>query len=338
MPYRQYGPAGTINAAGACRILRGLSAQGWTAGYMGELAGVPRRTIWRWMDGRNHGHEVEFVKTEVLETVERLREKLGAFDIAELNQPMDGMSCRAARSAAKNGWVVLADWDGLDIGDPRVTPHGADDLLEASNGLVLVDPTKIERALSFRSSDDDNRVVTVARLNLPLTKMELYEIIRVGSERAPSGDVRVSASLLAQRLGAAERTVQRYRAELVRADQVLDVAPPLAAAMLAAEAVLAATEWPAGFRLHAAQNLLAPYPIRRGFYRDLVILGATQTRPYGRGWDDTRLADWLGCTEQNAAALRAHAVLAGRQYYSFPTAGMAGHTRNLGTDLPAVAA
>jgi hypothetical protein len=338
LPYPQFGRGNEVNAAGTRRILRGLYAQGWTTAYMAELAGMGINNLWHWIDGRARGREREFVQPEMAETAKRLRDKLGPFDIAELAEPMDGMSRRVARRAAKRGWVVLADWDGLDIDDPRVTPHGSGDNLDASNGLVLVDPDKVERALRFRTTEAEDGTLTADQFPIPLTKMEFYEIVRTGSEQGHTGEPRVSANLLAQRLGVAGRTVQRCRAELTRAELVLDSSPPVAAAVHAAGLILATGEWPAGLRLRAALNLLAWYPLRPGFYRDLVVLGATQPPPYGRGWTDADLAAWLGCPEKGATALRSRAVLAGREYHRFRLAGGAGRPRNLGVEYPPTAA
>jgi hypothetical protein len=321
LAYRLHGRGTTINDTGTRRKMRGLYAQGWMAGYMAELAGTSMTGIWHWIAGRTDGRRSsESVQPEVAEAAQRLVDKLGPFDIAELDEPMDGMSQLSADRAAKRGWVVLADWDGLDIDDPRVTPHRPDETLAASNGLVLVDVSKVERALDFQPVEDDDGFLTTDRFACGLTKMELYEIVRVGSERDHAGVVRFSANLLAQRLDVSERKVQRCRDEMARANGVLDAALPLAAAALAAGLILATGEWSAGLRLRTALDLLHPYPIRRGFYRDLVILGATQPRPYGRGWDDVRLAGWLGCTVQDAAALRGRAARAARRDYK-PSGG-----------------
>jgi hypothetical protein len=339
LPYRQ-GIAGLVNAAGTRRKLRGLSAQGWMVGYMAELEGVSFTTFHSWIVGRtNADHTGQYVTVEVAATADRLVAKLGEFDIAELDEPMDGMSAICARRAAKRGWNVLSDWDGLDIDDPRVTPHGHDETVEASNGLVLVDYNKVKRALDFLPTEAADGSLSAEQFTLPLTKMEIYEIIRVGSERDHAGEPRFSANLLGQRIGANERTIIRYRSEMARANWGLDAGPALPVAAAAAALILAAAEWPAALRLQVASSMLASYPLGRGgFYRYLVILGATQHGPIGRQWSDARLADWLGCAEEDAAELRAKAVLAGRQYQEFPTDGRTGRSRNLGVQLPAAAA
>jgi hypothetical protein len=342
LDYRMNGKGQTVNATGTRRMLRGLYAQGWTTGYMAELVGTSLSNLWHWVSGTPRGtHKCESVQPEIAEAAKRLVDKLGAFDIANLDKPLDGMSILCARRAAKKGWLPLDAWDGLDIHDPRVRPHGYDDALDASNGLVLVDPSKVELALDFEPIEEDagdgRATVSAHRFTIPVTKLELYEIIRVGSERDHAGVVRFSANLLSQRLGIAERTVQRCRTEMTRANWVLDAAPSLPGALAGAQLVLDTDEWPAAFRLAAAADLLAHYPIRRGFLRDLVVLGATQPRPYGRGWSDAELAGWLGCTAEHAAALRSRAVIAGRQFHSAGGAGTRGRSRRLGFTMPAAA-
>lgn len=330
-PYRERGRGGMANAAGVRRMMRGLYAQGWTASYMAELVGVSRSGIWRWISGSSPSRPYEFVQPEVEEAAKRLVDKLGPYDIAELGTPMDGMSRKVAARAAKRGWSVLADWDGLNVGDPRVVPHGADDRMDASNGLVLVDHSTVKAALRFQPTEDEKGVLTANRFTDPLTRMEFCEIVRAGSEPDHTGAPRVSANLLAQRLGVTERTVQRYRAEQASSSWVLDTAPPLSATAIAAGLILATAEWPAALRLRIVAALLAPYPIRwYGFYNHYVIVAATQPNPLGRGWSDDRLAAWLGCTEQDAADLRGRAVVAARKDVDRAT-GRAAKRRNRAT-------
>lgn len=317
LPYRDRGRGAMVNATGVRRMMRGLYAQGWTASYMAEIVGMTRSGLWRWISATSSSRPYEFVQPEVVETAKGLVDKLGAFDIAELDEPMDGMSSRSAARAAKRGWNVLADWDGLDIDDPRVTPHTYEPLT-ASEGLVLIDDSKVRRALRFEPVEQDG-ALKAHRFTDELTEAEYHEIVRVGSRPDHTGDDRFSANLLGQRLNVSERTVQRCRATLARADRILDAAPPLAAVVLAVDLVLETGEWPVGFRLRTALDMLADYPLNlgfRGFYRHLVILAATQPDPYGRGWSDARLAYWLGCTEEDAAALRADAAHAGRRYHT----------------------
>lgn len=336
--YPTFGRVGELNATKTTRILRGLATQAWTFGYMASLLNTSRQNLARLSEP---GTKVAFVTTKIAEQVEGLADKLGPFDIAELDEPMDGMSRATAARAARNGWCVLADWDGLDMADPRVQPHGYDDAATAaSNGLVLVDAGKVELALDFHpltiTGAGDREALTVDRFTKPITKMELYEIVRAGSERDHAGVVRYSANLLAQRLGVAERTVQRIRTEIATADWLLDAGPTLTAA-LTATALILDSNGPGVLRLSAAVNLLSRYPIAGwGFYNSLVILGATQPRPYGRGRSDADVADWLGCAEQDATDLRTRAVLAARQYQDIRP-GVSSRPRKLGTNLSAVA-
>lgn len=320
-------PAGTI------RRIQGLHAQGWTMSHMGSVLGVQKSYIAAILRRPN--------RLVIASTVDKFRvlaDKLGPYDLTDLDKPMPGMSIKSVRYAESKGWVPLRDWD--DIDDPDAEPHRPD-LLEASNGLVLIDPEKVRLALTFDVREEPNpghgRFVYADRFPTLLTKFELYEIIRAGSERDHAGVVRYSANLLSQRLGAAERTIQRVRSELASADALLDAGPSLPAAAIAAGQTLHCAEWPALFRLHAAAEILARYPLAtRVFYRHLVILGATQPRPYGRGWSDAELAVFLGCTEEEATGLRHRAVLAGRQYQDV-RAGILGRPRRLGANLPVAA-
>jgi AraC-like DNA-binding protein len=337
LPYRRHGPGGTINATGTRRILRGLYAQGWTATYMAELAGTSLANMWRWIAGTGHHRPCVFVQPEIAETARRLADKLGPFDIADLTEPMDGMSRQCAPRAAKRGWNTLSDWDGLDIDDPRVTPHSPDPL-DASNGLVLVDDDRVKQALGFLPTEAADGTLSVERFGRPLTMMEVCEVIRIGSERDHAGEPRFSANLLAQRLGIAERTVQRRRAMMTRADRLLGGPSPRAAAAEVAAVILSVDGWPAHLRLKVAADLLRIDPLQPArTARHLLILGATQPSPIGRGWSDAQLADWLGCEEKDAATLRGNAVLAARQYLEFPAEGETGPPRRHGTEFPAAA-
>lgn len=297
-------PAGTI------RIIQGLHAQGWTLSHMGEVLSVQKSYISAILRRPDR-----LIITSTVEKFRVLADKLGPYDLTDLTKPMPGMSIKAVRYAEKMGWVPLRDWD--DIDDPDAEPHRPDPL-EASNGIVLVDPDKIRLALTFTvreaAAAERRYSVHADRFTVPLTRFEFYETVRAGSERDYAGVVRYSANLLSQRLGVAERTIQRCRADLARADWLLDAAPTMAGAILAAERILGRSKWPATLRLHAVAEILASYPLEIGFYRHLVVLGATQPRPYGRGWSDAELAAWIGCDVIEATALRARAVLAGRRY------------------------
>ena len=319
-PYLSRGRGDTVNVTGVHRWLRGLYAQGWSVSYMAELLDTNLTNLWHLVGGIRNGRKTQFVSPATVEKVQWLVNKLGPFDIAQLPEPMDGMSNLCASRA---GWVTLDAWENLDIDDPATLPHGHDALPTASNGMVLVDPGKIELALAsqvIETLDRGTGVTTydVARFPVPLTKLELHELIRVGSALDHAGNPKLSANVLHQLTGISERSVIRIRGDLGRAGRLLDDAPPLstllACAVHAAKLILATEEWPWQTRLAAVTTMLGRYPINRGFFRSLVILGATQPAPYGRGWTDQQLADWLGATLEEATALRARAVLAGRQY------------------------
>lgn len=327
-------PTGHVAGIGTARKLRALNAQGFTFKYLSGLLGHSAENTAQLASRAARSRR--FVSHETADAVQRLVDKLGEFDIADMAEPMDGMNLRCARQAERKGWATFADWHGIDIDDPNAEPHRSDPM-DASNGMVLVDPRKVEFALDFepiRVTDGERQeTVVTQRFTAPITMLELYEIVRVGSERDHTGVVRVSSNLLSQRLGVAERSIQRYRAELTRANWLLDAVPALPGAVLAANLILDGGG-PAAVRLDIVSRLLARYPISAlGFYRDLVILGATQPRPYGRGWSDDALAAWLGCTEADAATMRARAVLAGRQYQDIRP-GVAARPRKLGVDMP----
>jgi hypothetical protein len=314
LTHRRYKGDAATSPAGTIRRIQGLYAQGWNICHMAEILGVMKSYVSA-IVRRPH----TLVTESTVEKFKRLAEKLGGYDLNELDAPLPGMSYKALRDAARKGWLPLSDWDGIDIDDPAAEPHRAESL-DASNGMVLVDQEKVDRVLDMPIQEFPPRVTggrSVFKTDLftePMTKLEQYEIIRQGSLPNLAGQPRFSANLLHQRIGIDERSVQRRRADLVLATRVVDQAPPLAVAVYAAALVYAAAEYPWQSRVAAVTALLDPYPLsERVFESLLVILTATQPAPFGRGWSDERLADWLGCTVEDATALRSRAVIAARR-------------------------
>jgi hypothetical protein len=332
LEYATHGKGDMVNATATRRILRGLYAQGWTTTFMAELLGMTLSNLWHQVAGKPRtGKKCSSVSPQFADAVKRLREKLGAYDIAQLDTPLDGMSQLCADRAAKRGWHTLDAWEGLNIEDPRVQPHGHDALAETLDGYVLVEPQKIELAL------DPTDVRAGRRFGVLFTHFELYQFIAGGSQPDAKGNLRYSADALSARAGIADRTVQRIRAELTAVRDLVATGVDLPTAATAAELVLLAAELDPVLRLEVARRLLAPFPIAtRRFYRHLVVLSLIHPEPYGLGWTDEQLAAWLGTSTDDAAALRHAAVLAGRQYYEPRGSGAGGgRTRRVGTELPA---
>jgi hypothetical protein len=313
---RPIAPQGMVDAIAVRRILQGLSAQGWTAAYMGELEGCSFSNINYHMQGRPNGnHRGLFVKVEVLEMARRLADKLGPFDISDLETPLDGMSKRVAARAVRNGWHVLSDWDGLDITDPAATPF------DATSPLPF-DAPAVGFALAFepiRAFDDNgNEHVYAAPFTDQLTRAEAYEVVRRGSRPGRGGEPRLSARILAERLQLEERMIQRMRATNRDIDAFLAGPPPLAVALHLAGIVLTDTAFEPHIKLHLARTTLGRYPLSFGFANRLTILRLTQPQPYGLAWTDEQVADWLGCSATDATALRQRAEVAGGQDFAPP--------------------
>jgi hypothetical protein len=312
-PYQVRSNRKRICGIGVMRKLQGLQAQGWTAIYMASLVGYNHSRIGQLA----RKQKSVFVEQATIDWVNTLVDKLGAFDIAELDKPMDGMSRVTAARAARAGWVVLADWDSLDIDDPRVKPHGFDPVLAASASSVVIDPGKVALALDICPTHDwdaeGREHIDVFPFTKPMNRAEAHEIVRAGSCPDRRGRIRFSANVLRQRLVVSERTVQRMRRANVEADAVLASYPPLPAALHAVHLVLACEEWDWVLRLNVASAVLSAYPIDRSFRGHLTILRATQHDPNGLGWTDAELAAWLGVTDEEAATLRVRAVIAATQ-------------------------
>lgn len=325
-------PAGMVDAVAVRRILRGLHAQGWTAGYMASLEGMTESNLCQLANGKvTRGHPRRFVRTEVLNMAKRLAAKLGPFDIAQLETPLDGMSAITAHRAAKRGWLPLDAWDGLDVTDPTVKPHGYDALDDRLLGYVLVEPQKIEIAL------DASCMRAGLPFAVPFTYYELRQFVHCGSLPGPTGEPRYSASQIAERANITERTVNRIRAELGVFHDVVASGVTVPVAAVAAACILTDPTISPDVRLEAARRILAPFPIgRRSFYRHFFTLMLIHPEPYGLGWTDTELAAWLGVTTERAEQLRGAAVTAGRQYYEARN-GMPGRPCSGVFDLPAAA-
>ncbi len=325
-------PAGMVNAVGVRRILRGLSAQGWTAAYMAQLEGITLSCLSQLMNSKpNAGHPRRYVTVATFDLAKRLAEKLGPFDLAYLDKPLDGMSLITAQRATKRGWLPLDAWEGLDIADPATKPHGHDALDHRLGGYLMVEPQKIENAL------DEREIQGGLRFDVPFTQFEIRHVILAGSLPSPTGEPRYSAEQLATRTGLTSRTVQRIRAELGAFHDLLASGVTLSTAATAAAYILASLELPPTIRLQCAQRILRGYPLsRRDFYRHLVVLMLIHPEPYGLGWSDDELATWLGVSADRAGELRLAAVDAGRCYYQVRN-GQGGRSRRSGTTLPAAA-
>lgn len=101
------------------RIVRGLSAQGWTFAHMAAVMGIGNReTVSDWSL-----YDRGWVTTRTRDKVRLLRERLGRYDINVMRQPLPGMSKISATRAARKGWPTLAAWAGKDLTDPEAQPR-----------------------------------------------------------------------------------------------------------------------------------------------------------------------------------------------------------------------
>lgn len=150
--------SGHVPALEVRRIYQGLSAQGWTFDHMASLMGRATKTA----ANRYATDTTPWVTREALDLARVLRDKLGPYDIAELDVPMPGMARRCSAAALRKGWAPLRDWDGLDIADPDAVPFRADHWDEVAAGGLLVDYETVRRAIERVEQD---RVAALGKVN-----------------------------------------------------------------------------------------------------------------------------------------------------------------------------
>jgi hypothetical protein len=106
-----------VEALEARRILRALTRQGWKMEHMASIVGTGSEAV-----SRVARSGEKWCMPSTLEKARLLRDKLGSYDISEMDSPLPGMSRYSANYGAKRGWAVLRDWEGLDIKDPACEP------------------------------------------------------------------------------------------------------------------------------------------------------------------------------------------------------------------------
>lgn len=281
---------GMVRAAEGVRILRGLSAQGWSFPFIGELMGNHTRTavqklaaydLDRWM---------------FPETLDRLRivaDKLGRYDITDLDKPMIGMDIRCANYAARRNWAPLRDWDGLDIADPDAEPHHAEELNVPGRVHVDLDTLRVHIALI---AERDGAFPDPLR---SITRLEAYAAVWLAQEAGLSAAD--TGALLGYPQGTSkDRTNGQRQATRLRSH------------MIAARRWL--TDEPDG---NTPAWLTVTGDYRNEMAQSIPALLAVQPEPFGYGMTPADLAERFGADvteEEVRACLSRAAAVADRRW------------------------
>lgn len=169
--------ADEVCPVGSRRRLRGLARQGFTWLYLAPLLDVSPSRVGQWARGAHDG-----IRTSTAEKIKTLADKLSELDIEEVDEPIDGMSWAAARNATRKGWRRLADWEGLDIDDPKAEPreYAADYLCAGEN--VIIDEIKMDIILierqPMRITRAEQAAVVTRGLANGLSRSEIIRLAR----------------------------------------------------------------------------------------------------------------------------------------------------------------
>ncbi|MFT4284318.1 MAG: helix-turn-helix domain-containing protein [Protaetiibacter sp.] len=175
----------SVDATGARRRLQALTAIGWTQHRLGDALEVPARRVWQLL-------RAERIQADTYRAIARVYETYWDVPAPTATARQRVAADAARRLAVRNGWVPPLAWDDIDT-DPQV-PVVELDAGELDEG-ELVDEIAIELACA------GERVALTAR-ERELAHAQL-------EERG------YSAKEIARTLGIADRTVAKWRAQMV---------------------------------------------------------------------------------------------------------------------------